>query len=194
MGPALTVAFALVAGPAPPAGWGPSPGPDKKSAYRLDKLRVGPSPRVPARAGQRAERPLFARHAWTDEIVALEGVSGALLDDFLRCHFTRTVRPIPARLLDAVRATARTFDTRKVLVISGYRSDKYNLWLRKKGREVARRSQHTLARAIDFRPVGADIRAVYRHLRATHDGGVGFYPVTRFVHVDLGRRRTWRGR
>ncbi|RMG94992.1 MAG: DUF882 domain-containing protein [Deltaproteobacteria bacterium] len=165
----------------------------KKTAFLAAKSVPAPPLGRPARAGQRAERPVFARHAWTDEVVALEGTSVPTIRSMLRCHFTGRSAPIPAELIDKVRATAATFDTRKVLVISGYRSPKYNLWLRKKGREVARNSQHTRGMAIDFRPEGADIRAVYRHLRRTHEGGVGFYPVTRFVHVDLGPRRTWRG-
>ena len=37
------------------------------------------------------------------------------------------------------------------------------------------------------------LRAKYEWLLANHEGGVGFYPVSEFVHVDIGRKRTWKG-
>ena len=30
-------------------------------------------------------------------------------------------------------------------------------------------------------------------LLKAHPGGVGYYPVSSFVHVDTGKKRTWRG-
>ena len=90
-------------------------------------------------------------------------------------------------------AAAEHFGAREIDIISGFRHPKYNLMLRKKGREVAAKSQHTEAKAIDFFLPGVATRELYDWLLATHDGGVGFYPVSEFVHVDLGRKRTWNG-
>ena len=169
----------------PPAG-------SKKAAYLASKGRRRRG--RPLRAGRRARRPVYAVHAWTHEILVLDPLPPAtVLDRFLRDHFTGSLGGVPPKLVATAVDTAHTFDTRKILVISGYRSPKYNLWLRKKGREVARRSQHTRAKALDFALPERDVRRVYRHLLRTHDGGVGFYPVTGFVHVDLGRKRTWKG-
>lgn len=90
-------------------------------------------------------------------------------------------------------ATAKHFRAREIRIVSGYRHPKYNLSLRKKGRQVASGSQHTQGHAIDFYLRDIPIRRVYRWLHKTYDGGVGFYARTRFVHVDVGTRRRWRG-
>lgn len=85
------------------------------------------------------------------------------------------------------------FGGRRAEVISGYRSDKLNEMLRKKGRHVARQSQHVLGNAVDFRVVGVPTRDLLRWVRAVHRGGVGFYPSSGFVHVDVGPNRRWSG-
>jgi uncharacterized protein YcbK (DUF882 family) len=74
-----------------------------------------------------------------------------------------------------------------------HRSDKLNEHLRKKGHHVARRSQHVLGHAVDFRLVGVPVQSVLLHLRGSHNGGVGFYPQSGFIHVDGGPRRRWSG-
>ena len=55
---------------------------------------------------------------------------------------------------------ARKFDAERVNVVSGFRSPKYNLVLQKKGRNVARRSQHMEGHAVDFRIPGVSIRTL----------------------------------
>ena len=39
---------------------------------------------------------------------------------------------------------------------------------------------------------GVETRALYDYLLEAHDGGVGFYPISAFVHIDIGRKRTWK--
>jgi uncharacterized protein YcbK (DUF882 family) len=56
---------------------------------------------------------------------------------------------------------------------------------------VAEHSQHMLAKAIDIRVPGVSTRALRNAALALHAGGVGFYPVSQFVHVDVGPVRTW---
>jgi uncharacterized protein YcbK (DUF882 family) len=79
-------------------------------------------------------------------------------------------------------------------VISGYRSPRTNEQLHDAGHAVAEHSLHMEGRAIDVRLVGCDL-ATFRDaaLRAAR-GGVGYYPSSKFVHVDTGRVRTWTGR
>jgi uncharacterized protein YcbK (DUF882 family) len=47
------------------------------------------------------------------------------------------------------------------------------------------------AMAIDFRVSGVPTSSVRDAARALHRGGVGFYAASDFVHVDVGRVRTW---
>jgi uncharacterized protein YcbK (DUF882 family) len=137
---------------------------------------------------------VWARNLRTLEVTVLERPRppGAM-DEFFRCWFTRRTTTVPDALVDVVVGVARHFATREVHVVSGFRAPKYNLSLRKKGREVARASQHTQGMAIDFALPGIPIDALADHVRATHAGGVGRYRSSGFVHVDLGPRRRWDG-
>jgi uncharacterized protein YcbK (DUF882 family) len=56
---------------------------------------------------------------------------------------------------------------------------------------VAEHSQHMLAKAIDIRVPGISTVELRNAALALHAGGVGFYPVSQFVHVDVGPVRTW---
>jgi hypothetical protein len=178
----------------------PAPeGLSKKDAYLSSK--TDQPQRRPARAGQRATQPIWAHNLRTHEIRALTGPSGiadgpagqAERSSFFRCWFTHGEAPVPSELVARIVATAEHFERREVQIISGFRHPKYNLSLRKKGREVASGSEHTAGLAIDFLLPGIETRALYEWLLDNHEGGVGFYPVSEFVHVDLGRKRTWKG-
>jgi uncharacterized protein YcbK (DUF882 family) len=78
-------------------------------------------------------------------------------------------------------------------VVSAYRSPGTNSMLRRRSRGVAKHSQHTLGKAMDFylpdTPT-AKIRAAGMRLQR---GGVGFYPGahTPFIHLDAGSVRSW---
>jgi uncharacterized protein YcbK (DUF882 family) len=78
-------------------------------------------------------------------------------------------------------------------IICGYRTPESNNYLRSEGPDtgVAEHSQHMLAKAIDIRVPGVSTRALRNAALALHAGGVGFYPVSQFVHVDVGPVRTW---
>lgn len=83
--------------------------------------------------------------------------------------------------------------TGPVTIISGYRSPQTNSMLRARSRGVARNSQHTVGKAIDFYIPGAklsDMRVIALRLQR---GGVGFYPSSGspFIHVDTGGVRHW---
>jgi uncharacterized protein YcbK (DUF882 family) len=194
---ALALALAVVLAQAP--------SPAKKDAFLAAKVaapgHADGHPARPAVRGQRADRPIWAHNLRTHEIRALTGPAGIATGDtgqadrsaFFRCWFTDESGPIPAGLLAQIIAAARHFEVREVRIISGFRHPKYNLSLVKKGREVARTSQHTVANAIDFFLPGVATRALYDWLLTQHDGGVGFYPHSEFVHIDFGRKRTWSG-
>jgi hypothetical protein len=112
---------------------------------------------------------------------------------FLRDHFTHEATQADTRLAGVLAAAAIKFGAQRVDVVSGYRSPKYNLMLRKKGRQVARESQHMQGTAVDFRVRGVDTEALREFAKGLRLGGVGYYPRTRFIHVDTGKVRYWSG-
>ena len=173
---------------------GPTPVLSEKKA-RFLALKGQEFDRLSPEAGDLAATVIQAEFWRTRERTVLAGVEvqPEILREFLRCWFTDERAEIPEELIAVVVDAARHFDARQVRIISAFRHRKYNKLLRKKGREVALNSHHTRGQAIDFKLPGVGTRRLYRYLRSTHKGGVGFYPHSGFVHVDLGRRRTWRG-
>lgn len=196
LGAALALAGLIAQSPARAIEAPASQPASKKDAYLAEKAARSEKKLRPLRVHQRAEAPIWAFNLYTHEITTLTG-PGRLpdtgLDAFFQCWFTLEHTDIPEALIERVIATARRFGRREVRIISSYRHPKYNLSLVKKGREVARNSQHTRGNAIDFYLPGVDVTELYRYLLEIHEGGVGYYPVSAFVHVDLGRKRTWNG-
>ena len=118
----------------------------------------------------------------------------AQVDRFLRCHFTNQQTTMRRELITTLRDAARHFSARRIDIISGYRSPKYNLMLRKKGREVANDSQHSHGKAVDFRLANVPTRKLLEWVKTLRLGGVGYYPHSGFVHADVGPVRYWIGR
>ncbi len=117
----------------------------------------------------------------------------ALVARLLRDRTNWQEHEIAPGCIATIRAACVAFGAQRVEIISGYRSDKMNESLRKKGRHVAQHSQHVLGNAVDFRLALVDMRVLLAFVRRTHRGGVGFYRDSSFVHVDVGRPRFWRG-
>jgi uncharacterized protein YcbK (DUF882 family) len=78
-------------------------------------------------------------------------------------------------------------------IVCGYRTPETNESLRRGTAEsgVAEHSQHMLAKAIDIRVPGVSTARLRDTALSLQAGGVGYYPVSRFVHVDVGPVRTW---
>ncbi len=112
---------------------------------------------------------------------------------FLRDRFTQEATQADTRLATVLISAALRFHSPRVEVVSGYRSPKFNLMLRKKGHQVARESQHMQGTAVDFRVRGASTEALREFVRGLHVGGVGYYPRNKFIHADTGKVRYWSG-
>lgn len=143
-----------------------------------------------------AVTPVWAYTLHNREVLILDATSqpsAAQINRLLRCRFTQQEASIPPALIARILEAAAHFERHQVMIVSGYRSPKLNRALRKKGRQVAATSQHTKGHAVDFYLPGVPTRTLYRWLLKHHDGGVGFYPVSEFVHIDTGRKRTWKG-
>lgn len=139
-------------------------------------------------------------HTGEHMVLDTESPSQERFDALLGDRVTGATHPLDERLLLLLRALAATHTGSRIELVSGYRSEKLNEMLRKKGHHVSSHSQHSLGRACDFRiiPPGQEMaidpRAVQAEIRALGwDGGVGVYPTRDdwFVHADVGRNRSW---
>lgn len=111
-----------------------------------------------------------------------------LLRDF-RNNKLHTIDP---RLLDLLTVLRARLDTREpFLVISGYRSPETNAMLHRKSEGVATNSLHVQGQAIDIRLADRALDSLHRAALDAKAGGVGYYPHSDFVHVDVGRVRQW---
>jgi uncharacterized protein YcbK (DUF882 family) len=116
------------------------------------------------------------------------------INHFLRDWRRNEPTKMNPRLLDLIWEVYKETRSRKhIHVISGYRSPATNSLLRKRGRGVARKSQHTLGNALDFFIPGVSLRKLRDIGLKKGLGGVGYYPKSGspFVHMDTGRVRHW---
>jgi uncharacterized protein YcbK (DUF882 family) len=99
---------------------------------------------------------------------------------------------IEPSLIDLLHDLRRRLETRtSVHVISGYRSPETNRSLRRASTQVARNSLHMKGEAIDVVLPDRDLRAIRRVALEMQRGGVGYYPRSGYVHLDVGPVRTW---
>jgi uncharacterized protein YcbK (DUF882 family) len=156
--------------------------------------------------GQRYELKLYHLHTGESlDIVYRIGdtyIPSALdqLNHFLRDHRTEDVKDYDPsefdllhNLLTRLKRPNATID-----IVCGYRSPWSNNWLRTRGGTespdetgVAEHSQHMQAKAIDIRIPGVSTHRLDQVALSLHAGGVGYYPTSQFVHVDVGPVREW---
>jgi len=99
---------------------------------------------------------------------------------------------IDPRLLDAVWSIHRATGSSKAIhVLCGYRTSKTNSLLASNSSGVAKRSKHMLGEAIDFYIPGVSLEKLSLISIKQQHGGVGIYNDSGFVHVDIGKVRTW---
>ena len=193
----LGLAVALAAGgTAPDARAEPPAAAKKDRAARAKSTAHGPPPAP----GLPAAPLVNLYNAWTKEWLAVDpaapapqATSQATIDRFLRDHFTNQSAAMQPQLIALVVAAATSFHSPVVQVVSGFRHPKYNLILRKKGHQVARDSQHSHGAAIDFFLPGVPTAALHAWAKTQKRGGVGIYPESGFVHMDIGPIRSWSG-
>jgi uncharacterized protein YcbK (DUF882 family) len=115
------------------------------------------------------------------------------LDGFLRDHRTGDVTNLDPRLFDLLSDLTAAVGRpgTEIDIVCGYRTPWSNEFLRRTTVGVAKDSQHIRGEAIDIRIPGVPTARLRDAALALHRGGVGYYPQSQFVHVDLGRVRRW---
>jgi uncharacterized protein YcbK (DUF882 family) len=116
----------------------------------------------------------------------------AEIDYILRDYRQNVVKPMSPALLDLVVAMRRKLHTdAEVAIISGYRTPETNAMLAARSDGVAHHSLHMDGLALDWRVPGRTLEQLHQVALAMRGGGVGYYPSSDFVHVDVGRVRYW---
>jgi uncharacterized protein YcbK (DUF882 family) len=119
---------------------------------------------------------------------------GALhqVNHFLRDFRTGQAHAISPQLLDVLHSLSAKLETGQPFqVISGYRSPKTNARLARRTHGVAHHSLHMAGKAIDIRAPGVELADLHKAAKDLGRGGVGYYPDSDFVHVDVGPVRHW---
>jgi uncharacterized protein YcbK (DUF882 family) len=120
---------------------------------------------------------------------ALAAISKALRD-----WRANEVHPIDPKVLDVIHTIGRRLETNcEFELISGYRSPRTNAMLHKIDSGVATHSLHMKGQATDISLPGRSLRKLYEAALALRAGGVGYYPDSNFIHVDVGPVRRWVG-
>ena len=124
-------------------------------------------------------------------------VPGALekLNHFLRDHRTNDSAHYDPKEFDLLHSLMSKLGKPDgvIDIVCGYRTPWSNNYLRTRAAVtgVAKNSQHTQAKAIDIRVPGVATSHLRDIALSLHGGGVGYYPVSQFVHVDVGPVRQW---
>ena len=127
---------------------------------------------------------------WADGAYLADELSA--IDWLLRDFRSGDVKTIDIRLLDRLHRLRRAMRSRVPFeVVSGYRSPATNAALRRKSKTVARNSFHMRGMAIDIRLPGRGVDQLRHAALGQRAGGVGYYPRSGFIHLDVGPTRRW---
>jgi uncharacterized protein YcbK (DUF882 family) len=110
----------------------------------------------------------------------------------LRDHRTGDIHSMDEQLVDLLYVLqSQTGSQGAFHIISGYRSPATNSMLNKRSSGVAKRSYHMQGKAIDVCLPGCDLKNLHAAALSLKAGGVGYYPGSGFIHVDVGPVRRW---
>ncbi len=117
----------------------------------------------------------------------------AALDSFLGDFRTGDVHQFDPRLFDLLVDLTRSVGRpdAEINILSGYRSPMSNEYLRRNSSGVAKHSLHMQAEAIDIRIPEVKTAQLRKAALNLKRGGVGYYPRSNFIHVDVGDVRRW---
>jgi len=104
-----------------------------------------------------------------------------------RCSLTGIEKDMAIKLVELLDAVEDHFGKKGIVLMSGYRTLKFNRTLP----GAAEHSRHMLGWAADIRVPGYSSGAVKKFALKLRMGGVGYYPLLGFTHLDVGRVRYW---
>lgn len=118
----------------------------------------------------------------------------AAVNKLMRDHRTGEQHAIDPRLLDLLVAVHEQVESTACFeLICGYRTPATNAAMHRKSGQVAGASLHMDGMAADVRIGAIPLEYLQKAALALRGGGVGLYPRSDFVHLDVGPVRQWRG-
>jgi uncharacterized protein YcbK (DUF882 family) len=116
----------------------------------------------------------------------------AQINHVLRDHYSGESHVMDLRLMDLLHEVQNRLENdRTIEIISGYRSPATNRNLAEASGGVAKNSYHMRGMAIDVRMDGTTLSRLHQTALQLNKGGVGYYPDSQFVHLDVGPIRRW---
>jgi uncharacterized protein YcbK (DUF882 family) len=146
------------------------------------------------------DRHLSFHNLHTDERLQVTYWQGGIYDraawekinHILRDHYTGQSHVMDLRLVDLLHDLQTKLENDNTIeIISGYRSPLTNQRLAEASGGVAKNSYHLRGMAIDIRMDGTTLPHLHDTALVMDRGGVGYYPDSQFVHVDVGPIRRW---
>ncbi|MDE1175869.1 MAG: DUF882 domain-containing protein [Edaphobacter sp.] len=116
------------------------------------------------------------------------------LNQFLRDSHNEEVTSFDPRTFDVLHTMLAKVGKAgsSVNILSAYRTQETNDTLRESGStNAALHSQHIEAKALDIRVPGVSAPTLRDAALSLDAGGVGYYPRSQFIHVDVGPVRQW---
>ena len=108
------------------------------------------------------------------------------LTHLLRDRRNNLKHPMDEKLFDLMHKLQSTLGVKEPYqVICGYRSKQTNKALHKKSKGVAKNSLHMQGKAIDVCLEHTSLKELCQAARSLKAGGVGYYPKSNFVHLDI---------
>jgi uncharacterized protein YcbK (DUF882 family) len=108
----------------------------------------------------------------------------------LRDHHANKIGPVHVETLDFLADVMDSVGQTGAVILSAYRTPETNAMLRATMFGVAEKSQHLLGRAVDI-SLEARLDDARTAALGMKRGGVGWYPRSRFIHLDTGPVRSW---
>jgi uncharacterized protein YcbK (DUF882 family) len=173
----------------------------RRQVLRMGTLFIATSLSPSLGWSQHFNRSLKLHNALTGEDIKVEyWVEGEYVPDALKAlnHFLRDphngkVTEIDPALFNLIRDIAGKLEAKGTInIMSGYRSPATNDRLRRRNSAAAKGSFHVKGKAVDIRIPGHRTNSVRRVALGLKQGGVGYYPSSKYVHIDTGPVRSWR--
>lgn len=127
---------------------------------------------------------------WTEGEYLQEALND--INYILRDYRTDEITPIDTGLLDLLHKIYTALNTEQSYhIVSGYRSPSTNFFLYTHSTGVDKNSLHIYGKAVDVRIPYRDLSALRKAAINQKGGGVGYYPDSGFVHIDVGKIQYW---